>query len=70
MDACASSYPEPVNAESNANGGRPGEHDKAIAAQFGLSHKTIEFHRKKVMEKMQAETTVDLVRSVLMLKTT
>ncbi len=42
-----------------------GKHNKAIAAELGLSHKTIEFHRKKIMDKMHADTVVDLVRMVL-----
>ncbi len=42
-----------------------GKHNKAVAAELGLSHKTIEFHRKKIMDKMHANTVVDLVRMVL-----
>lgn len=41
-----------------------GKHNKAIAVELGLSHKTIEFHRKKIMRKMLAETVVDLARMV------
>ncbi|MDP7098241.1 MAG: response regulator [Rhodospirillales bacterium] len=39
--------------------------NKAIAHRLGLSEKTIEFHRAKVMEKMKAQSLVDLVRKVM-----
>ena len=39
-----------------------GRLNKQIAADLGLSHKTIEVHRAHVMEKMEAETLADLVR--------
>lgn len=42
-----------------------GKHNKAIAAELGLSHKTIEFHRKRIMAKMQAESSMHLLRMVL-----
>ncbi len=42
-----------------------GKHNKAIAAELGLSHKTIEFHRAKIMEKMQAGSVAGLVRTAL-----
>lgn len=42
-----------------------GRHNKAIAAKLGLSHKTIEFHRKRIMAKMQAESSMHLLRMVL-----
>ncbi len=38
-----------------------GRHDKAIAAELGLFHKTIELQRKKIMDTMHADTVVDLV---------
>ncbi len=40
--------------------------NKAIAHRLGLSEKTIEFHRAKVMEKMKARSLVDLVRKVML----
>ncbi|MCK4658064.1 MAG: response regulator transcription factor [Phycisphaerae bacterium] len=42
-----------------------GEVNKAIALALGLSHKTVEFHRRKIMDKMQARNVIDLVRMVL-----
>ena len=41
-----------------------GKQNKAMAAELGLSHKTIEFHRKKIMDKMNADNIADLVRMV------
>jgi FixJ family two-component response regulator len=40
--------------------------NKAIAHRLGLSEKTIEFHRAKLMEKMKAQSLVDLVRKVML----
>ncbi|MCK4304634.1 MAG: response regulator transcription factor [Candidatus Eisenbacteria sp.] len=45
-----------------------GKRNKVIAAELGLSHKTIEYHRGKIMAKMQAESTADLVRMVLAIR--
>ena len=42
--------------------GRP---NKAIAGELGLSHKTVEFHRAKIMDKMRADNVAELVRMVL-----
>ena len=42
-----------------------GKVNKAIASTLGLSHKTIEFHRNKIMEKMRAQSVVDLLRMAL-----
>ena len=42
-----------------------GKRNKVIAAELGLSHKTIEYHRGKIMAKMQAESVAHLVRMVL-----
>lgn len=36
--------------------------NKAVANQLGLSAKTVEFHRAKVMEKLQARSVADLVK--------
>jgi FixJ family two-component response regulator len=36
--------------------------NKQIAFQYGISEKTVKVHRAHVMEKMRAETSVDLVR--------
>lgn len=41
-----------------------GRTNKAMAAQLGISTKTVEAHRAKIMLKTQAESTVDLVRIV------
>jgi two-component system response regulator FixJ len=42
-----------------------GKPNKAIAGELGLSHKTVEFHRAKIMEKMRADSVAELVRMVL-----
>lgn len=39
--------------------------NKQIAAELGLSEKTIEVHRKHVMDKMRAGNVADLIRMVL-----
>ena len=41
-----------------------GMHNKTIAAQLGISHKTVETHRTNIMRKTEAQTVVDLVRMV------
>lgn len=46
-----------------------GRLNKQIAADLGLSHKTIEVHRAHVMEKMEAETLADLVRMAVAVET-
>ncbi|MFQ5757450.1 MAG: response regulator transcription factor [Acidiferrobacterales bacterium] len=42
-----------------------GESNKAIATKLAISQKTIEAHRAKVMEKMQADSLAKLVRMVV-----
>ena len=42
-----------------------GNTNRQIATQLGLSEKTVETHRAKVMKKLDAESVVDLVRSAM-----
>jgi len=42
-----------------------GKSNREIAAGLGLSEKTIEFHRSKVMRKMSADSLADLTRKVV-----
>ncbi len=42
-----------------------GRSNKAIAADLGISGKTVEVHRARIMEKMQAGSLAELVRFVL-----
>lgn len=46
-----------------------GRHNKAIASDLGLSHKTVEFHRANIMEKMKADSVAELVHMALAAKT-
>jgi two-component system, LuxR family, response regulator FixJ len=39
-----------------------GKPNKIIAADLGISPKTVEIHRGRVMEKMQVESVAELVR--------
>ena len=39
-----------------------GKANKVIALDLGIKQKTVEFHRARVMEKMQAESVADLVK--------
>jgi FixJ family two-component response regulator len=41
-----------------------GNSNKMIAAQLGVSRKTVEAHRAGVMKKMEAQSVADLVRMV------
>ena len=45
-----------------------GKPNKVMAADLGVSQRTIEIHRARVMEKMQARSLAQLVRMVLDLK--
>ena len=42
-----------------------GKHNKAIATELGVTVKTVEFHRSKVMDKTQAGSVAELVRLVM-----
>ncbi len=44
------------------------ETTKSIAARLGLSPKTVDFHRVRIMQKMNATGAVDLVRMVLLVQ--
>jgi len=44
-----------------------GRHNKAIAQELGISQRTVESHRSRVMSKMGAASTPDLVRAVVRL---
>lgn len=45
-----------------------GEMNKLIAHRLGISEKTVEIHRSRVMEKMQARSLADLVRMVVIME--
>jgi len=45
-----------------------GKANKVMAADLGVSQRTIEIHRSRVMEKMQANSLAQLVRMVLNLR--
>jgi len=45
-----------------------GRSNKLIAEDLSLSEKTIEFHRAKMMEKMQAASLADLIKMVTFLE--
>lgn len=46
-----------------------GQTNKGVARLLGISEKTVEIHRAKVMEKMQAKSLADLVRMASALET-
>jgi FixJ family two-component response regulator len=39
-----------------------GQYNKVVAAELGISLSTVEIHRKRVMEKLQANSLSDLIR--------
>ena len=45
-----------------------GKTSKQIARALGTSHRTVEIHRRRLMEKMHASTLADLVRMHLQLR--
>ena len=45
-----------------------GKRNKVVASELGISQSTVESHRAKVMEKMQAESLSDLMRMMLSLQ--
>ena len=44
-----------------------GQYNKVIAAELGISLSTVEIHRKRVMEKLQAESLSDLIQVLTLL---
>ncbi len=45
-----------------------GKQNKAIAQDLGVSPRTIEIHRARVMEKMDVQSVAELVRMMLDIK--
>lgn len=45
-----------------------GQYNKVIAAELNISLSTVEIHRKRVMEKLQAESLTDLIRLLALLQ--
>ena len=46
-----------------------GLHNRRIAAELGISHRTVEIHKARVLEKMGVKSLVELVRLVDRLRT-
>lgn len=46
---------------------KDGKLNKQIAFDLGITQRTVEVHRARVMEKMQAKTVADLLRAVMSL---
>jgi len=42
-----------------------GESNKEAARELGISPRTIEVHRSRIMEKLDAKNTADLIRIVM-----
>jgi FixJ family two-component response regulator len=42
-----------------------GKLNKVIAEELGIAVKTVEFHRKRIMDKLQAKTLADLIHLVV-----
>ncbi|MCB1823225.1 MAG: response regulator transcription factor [Candidatus Competibacteraceae bacterium] len=47
-----------------------GQYNKVIAAELGISLSTVEIHRKRVMEKLEADSLSDLIRTLALLDET
>ena len=47
---------------------KDGKLNKQIAYDLGITQRTVEVHRARVMEKMQAKTVADLLRTVMSLE--
>ena len=44
--------------------------NKEIALRLAISQRTVELHRHRIMQKLQAESAVDLARQVLLAQST
>jgi two-component system, LuxR family, response regulator FixJ len=44
-----------------------GKANKVIAAELSLSEKTVEVHRSRVMQKLEADSLATLVRTAILL---
>ena len=45
-----------------------GSSNRSAAEQLGISHRTVEYHRANIMQKLNARNVADLLRSVLLEK--